>query len=246
MAASTGAPLSPGAGWERMRAASVHLSSGVWAGIISGAVIGGVGGRLAMFLLRLTSDASLTGLETDDGFQIGSFTGSTIFLMALCVAGGVLGSLFYLVVRPWLPRRYRAVAMATIVGAAGGATIIKPDGIDFTLVEPRALSIALFVALPALYGAAVSILTERFLDRRDARKDPWGVVALVPLLGLAIVGPFAVIVVAVALAGWMLNFKVPILDVWSSRPVSLIGRTALIAITIATLATLIADIGTIL
>jgi hypothetical protein len=232
--------------WEQMRAASVHLSSGVWAGLISGALIGGLGGRLAMFLLRVTSDPSLRGLETDDGFEIGSFTGSTIFLVALCVAGGVLGGLFYLAVRSWAPRRYRAVAMATFVGLAGGATIIKPDGIDFTLVEPHALSIALFIALPALYGAVVSILTERFLDKKEGRVGSWGPIALVPLLGLAVLGPFAAIVVAIALVGWMLNLKFPILDVWSSRPVSVIGRTALIAITCATSATLIADIWTIL
>jgi hypothetical protein len=229
-----------------MRAASVHLSSGVWAGLISGALIGGLGGRLAMFLLRVTSDPSLSGLETDDGFEIGSFTGSTIFLVALCVATGVLGGLFYLAVRPWAPRRYRAAAMATLVGAAGGATIIKSEGIDFTLVEPRALSIALFIALPALYGAAVSILTERFLDKKEGRVGSWGPIALMPLLGLAILGPFAAVVLVVCLAGWMLNLKLPILDVWNSRPISLIGRTVLIAITCATSATLIADIWTIL
>ena len=38
---------------------------------MAGLLVGGVGGRVAMLLLRLTSDPRLRGLETDDGFTIG-------------------------------------------------------------------------------------------------------------------------------------------------------------------------------
>jgi len=232
-------------GWEQIRGPSLHLSSGVWAGIISGVLIGGLGGRIAMFLLRLTSDPSLHGLETDDGFVIGSFTGSTIFLLALCTAGGVLGGLFYLLIRSWLPRPYRVVVMAIFVGAAGGATVIKPDGIDFTLVEPHVLSIVLFIALPALYGYAVSVLTETFLARKEAHEKSWSALAVVPLLGLAILGPIGVIVVALTFAGWMLNLRFPVTHLWRSRWVTMVGRFVLVGITCMTLATLIADVGVI-
>ena len=45
---------------------------GAGAGAISGALIGGVGGRIAMLVLRLTSSDLLRGAITDDGFEIGA------------------------------------------------------------------------------------------------------------------------------------------------------------------------------
>ena len=52
---------------DRLRRLAVSTS----AGAVAGLAIGGVGGRLAMLLLRLTSDPSLRGLPTDDDFTIG-------------------------------------------------------------------------------------------------------------------------------------------------------------------------------
>src|SRR6266542_5585388 len=54
------------------------LSPGVLAGSLCGAVIGGVGGRLAMLFLRITSRPSLHVLETDDGLTICPFTEATV------------------------------------------------------------------------------------------------------------------------------------------------------------------------
>ena len=234
----------PASVWEEVRRPAVHLASAVWAGIITGGLIGGVGGRLAMFVLRLTSDPSLHGVETDDGFLIGSFTGSMVFLFILCVITGTVGALFYLVIRSWFPRAYRAPGMAIFMGAFGGATIIKPDGIDFTLVEPHALSVVFFIALPALYGYTVSVLTERFLDRKEERGRPWSsAAAILPLLGLGVLGPFGIIVLAVAFAGWMLARKFPLNDIWHSRKVTVAARAVLAIVTCAMLATLVADIG---
>lgn len=51
------------------------------AGLIAGALVGGLGGRIAMFILRLTSDPSLRGLTTDDDFTIG------IVLMFIALPG---------------------------------------------------------------------------------------------------------------------------------------------------------------
>ena len=47
---------------------------GTAAGAIAGLLIGGIGGRLAMLLLRLTSDEIVLGLTSDDGFEIGVVT----------------------------------------------------------------------------------------------------------------------------------------------------------------------------
>ena len=42
--------------WQDLASPGATLASGVSAGFLTGLLIGGVGGRLAMFLLRLTSD----------------------------------------------------------------------------------------------------------------------------------------------------------------------------------------------
>ncbi|MBA3430189.1 MAG: hypothetical protein H0U16_01755, partial [Actinobacteria bacterium] len=116
---------------DALRAAR-HLSRGMWAGILCGIVVGGIGGRLAMFLLRVTSNPSLRGRLTDDQFRIGSITNSTMFLVLVCAVAGMLGGLFYLAVRGWLPERIRPFAIATFGGAFGGAVVIHPGGVDFT------------------------------------------------------------------------------------------------------------------
>lgn len=56
-----------------------------------------------MFLLRLTSDDSLRGIETDDGFIIGRFSGDTVFLLGAGAFVGAFGGLIYLGLREWLP-----------------------------------------------------------------------------------------------------------------------------------------------
>ena len=95
--------------WQQdLLASARRVSAGVVGGLATGALIGGVGGRLAMFVLRVTSDPSLHGLKTDDGFTIGRFSGETLFLVLATAALGVLGGLLYLAVRPWLPERWRA------------------------------------------------------------------------------------------------------------------------------------------
>ena len=128
-----------------------------------GALIGGVGGRLAMFVLRITSDPSLHGLKTDDGFSIGRFSGETLFLVLVTAALGVMGGLVYLVARPWLPERWRAALTGVFGGIVGGALFISPDGLDFTRLDPLPLAIVMFIALPAIYGVAMSVFVERLL-----------------------------------------------------------------------------------
>jgi hypothetical protein len=68
---------------EDLREPGATLGAGVSAGFLAGVLIGGVGGRLAMLALRLTSDPSLHGVSTDDGFTIGRLSLQTLFLLGL-------------------------------------------------------------------------------------------------------------------------------------------------------------------
>ena len=59
---------------EDARAVAWWVLVGVAAGAIAGLLVGGIGGRLAMLLLRLTSPDSVIGMRSDDNFEIGVLT----------------------------------------------------------------------------------------------------------------------------------------------------------------------------
>ena len=197
-----------------------RLAAAVAAGAIAGAVIGGIGGRLAMLLLRLTSDPNLHGRLTDDGFTIGIVSLGTLFLLVLTTVTGAVGGVLYLAVRSWLPERARPWLAGVITGLIGGAAIIRPGGIDFTRLEPLWLAVAMFVALPAAYGVATSLLGERFLREGSAilRSRPW-LAALVFLLPIGLLGPTGIGVAIAALALAFLGPRAPVLGaIWGSAP----------------------------
>ena len=232
---------------DDVAAAARPLAAAVTAGFIAGLTIGGVGGRLAMFVLRLTSDPALRGLETDDGFTIGIFSGATLFLVFLTAIAGAVGGVAYLAVRAWLPKRARPWLFGTLTGVVGGALVIRPDGIDFTLLEPLWLAVVMFVALPASYGVAVSLLGERFLAS-DSFNGPWASVAgLVLLLPLGLFGPAGVAVLAVIVAALFLSRSAPQMgSLLTSAPFAWIGRAGLLAVGAVAAASLLRDITEIL
>jgi hypothetical protein len=135
------------------------------AGAVSGLVVGGFGGRLAMFLLaQLNPEAA--GVRSDDDFVIGQFTViGTLNLLAVATVLGIIGGAVYLVVRGLRlgPAWFRYASVAAGAGAVVGSAIAQ-DGVDFTLLKPGGLAIALFVAIPALYAVMTQWLAERWLD----------------------------------------------------------------------------------
>jgi len=219
---------------EDLLAVARPLSAVAAAGALAGFLVGGLGGRLAMLILRLTSDASLRGLETDDGFTIGVVSSATLFLLLATTAFGVLGGLAYLLVRPWLPARVRPWLFGSLCGLLGGALVIRPGGIDFTRLEPLGLAIGMFVALPAAYGVVIALLAERLLVRAPrfgrVRASVGGlvVIALVALTGLPLVAIPVLVVLAFALRGW----APAVVAAWSSTPVIWIGRAALAGVSL--------------
>lgn len=204
-----------------------RVMAGVVGGFICGFVIGGVGGRLAMFILRLTTDTNIAGIDSDDGFVMGSFTGATLFLVASTSFLGAFGGVVYAAVSGWVPEGWRQIATALILGLTGGAAIIRPGGVDFTVVGPAGLAIALFVLLPGLYGFVMSSAVERLLKRPPGRVLPWlGLVA--GCLALLLVGGgcfivLGLIVLVLVLAFGVVRFpsvrKLPNLPavVWTAR-----------------------------
>jgi len=167
--------------------------AGLAAGAVVGFVIGGIGGRLAMFVLRLTSPDSVVGLTSDDGFTIGKFDLSDTMnlVMGVTMLGGIVGVL-YAALRGGIASRLRLPLWVVFWTVFSGMSVIHADGVDFTALEPRELSVALFLVLPAVAAAAIVLLVERWdagsgWGRRQAGR------AAVP----AVLATFALIVAGV-------------------------------------------------
>jgi hypothetical protein len=235
---------------RQLLAAARLLSAATAAGAIAGAVIGGVGGRIAMFVLRLTSDPSLRGALTDDGFTIGVVSSSTLFLIGLTTILGAMGGVVYFLVRRWLPDRPRPWIYGVLTGLVGGAGIIRPGGIDFTLLDPLALAVAMFVAISAAGGVVTALLAERFLRDGSRFRRSWAALMLVVFAVPVVVGllrPIGIVVVVAVGAAVVLTHRGPdLVRLWTSTPVAWLGRAALIAVAVRASIDLAEDVTTVL
>lgn len=142
-----------------------RLGLSVLAGAIAGLLAGGVGGRLFMSLLA-SLNPEADGVQSDDHFTMGQVTlAGTLNLFAVCTALGVVGGVMWFAVRGlrFGPRWWRLVSMPIGVGVVAGASLVHSDGVDFTLLEPAALAVALTLAVPTLAAVLVSALGDRWI-----------------------------------------------------------------------------------
>lgn len=178
----------------------------VVAGIPVGVLVGGFGGRLAMLLLRATSDDSVRGVTSDDGFTIGRLTiAGTYSLLLIGAAVGILGAAVYRLVAPRLigPTWFRRLTVALAAGAVVGAMLVHADGVDFVVLTPTWLAIGSFVALPAAFGWCIAAAVDRVgaapLPGSVARR--WGVpLGLIAAFPAAAIPTLAMVAFGVAVA----------------------------------------------
>lgn len=171
-----------------------QVAAALLGGGIAGALVGGVGGRLAMRVMTLTSDERVKGLETDDEFIVGEFNvDDTLGLVLFCLFIGLAVGVAYLAVRPALPTP-RWLSFAVLGGLAGGALIIHQGGIDFTVLTPHWLAVALFTAIPLAGGAATVALVDRFLRSPLLMERAHVAFVAIPFL---ILGPIGIVVLGI-------------------------------------------------
>lgn len=163
-----GTAVEPPAGWRASAEFSARRLATITAvGGLLGLLVGGVGGRLAMMLLaRLNPEA--TGVTSDDGFTVGQFTMSdTLNLLLVGTLLGVVGAGIYAVLRGLRigPRWFQVLTVAVGPAVVVGALIVHTDGVDFRVLEPTWLAVGLFVVIPGVYAAMLTLLAEHVLGQ---------------------------------------------------------------------------------
>jgi hypothetical protein len=116
------------------------LASGNLAGLNAGLIAGGIGSRLAMRVLALTSpDAQGSITEADE--VVGRITlEGTPFILVAGAALGMGGGLAYVAMRRWLPSRGAGLAFGLLMLAVSGRLLANPDNIDFVHLDPAWLA----------------------------------------------------------------------------------------------------------
>jgi hypothetical protein len=219
----------------------------VVAGIPYGAIVVGVGSRLAMLLLRVTSPHRVIGTRSDDDFVIGRFTlAGTYNLLILGAAVGVIGAGTYLLVASRLlgPAWFRYLTVGLASAAVVGSMLVHPNGVDFTRLQPTWLAIGVFVALPGLFGTLIGPTVDavRRADSWTSRgRRRW----LIPIAAVMCFPP-TILVVVVAVVGVAVLTTVGsntiLREIRSTRACGVIVQAAWLAIAMAGLAALISDI----
>jgi len=139
-------------------------SAGLVGGLGSGLLVAGVGGRIAMRVVALQSAPAYQGLTTDDGAATGEVTlFGTLGLIAFLGLIGGLGGIAYAGVRAVLPERRRPLVWGAVTGLVVGSMVIHADGVDYAVLGSRWVSVAMFGAISAGYGAVAAHLAERLL-----------------------------------------------------------------------------------
>jgi hypothetical protein len=183
-----------------LKAVSWWVMAGAAAGAIAGCLVGGIGGRLAMLLLRVTSPESVIGVISDDGFEIGVISTDTLNLVGSMTMLGAINGVLYAAVRSAIPARLRLPLWAAFAALFGGANFVHDDGVDFALLEPALLAILLFVALPGLAAALVVFLVERWSETTPWQNRRFAAGLVVATVASTFAILFALLVSVVALA----------------------------------------------
>lgn len=222
------------------------IARGGIAGLLTGIVVAGLGGRIVMRLAALIVPTS-AGRFTENGNQIGDITLSGTFGLIL-VGGlffGLFGATVWVVVSPWIPGAgvRRAIFTMPIAVALTGMVLIQGTNPDFRILEHDGRVVAMLLALVALAGLSIALL-DGWLDDRlphagAASRAPIALYFILALAGGLLILPIVILgyfdadarlglalvgVGLVTLAGWLLRGRGRV------RPPSLLiaGRTALL------------------
>jgi hypothetical protein len=178
-----------------------HLGVASIAGVISGFLVAGILGRIAMRVAGFTSRPELIGVETSNGNRVGEITFAGTFALALFVGvvGGLAGGMLYASAEPWLrSRRWKGLIFGVALLLAFGFTVINAGNFDFERFGFAPLNVVTFALLFAAFGASIAYLFEvirRAIDGKGALSTGLQIVAWpmsVAAVGLAALAAFSI------------------------------------------------------
>jgi hypothetical protein len=163
------------------------------AGLFTGILVGGIGGRLFMRLAGAAASGAAQGRGTEAGFTVGEVTlgGSLALVIFIGIFTGIAGAILFVVFAPWLSwaRHWRGFLFGVVLFGAASATsdIMNPDNIDFRILKNPVLLVSAIFVLFLVFGLVMDS-SFRFLDRRLPRTEGRGGIIAAPYVTLALVG----------------------------------------------------------
>jgi hypothetical protein len=203
------------------------------AGIVSGAIVGGIGSRVVMRVLAITSAPQATGILTENGNRVGEITtAGTIALITAGVAIGMLGALTWLVTRRWIPgRRWgKGLLFGFVLLCLGGGFLIDPKNADFAHLRPASLAVMMFALLFPLFGLLFVPLAERWAGGYPILQfRPGPVLAYgIPMFFLVLAFPALIGLAVFGVLGWNIQRSERLPRIWMSKKVQILGDAVLL------------------
>lgn len=174
------------------------IARGGLAGLITGVLIAGIGGRIVMRLAALLVPSAV-GQLTDNGNRIGDITtsGTVGLVLTGALFFGLFGATVWVVVSPWIPGVgwQRTVLAMPIAVALTGVALVQGRNPDFPTLRHDVATVVLLLLLVAVAGASMSVL-DGWLDRRlpkpGARHDADAIYLVLTLAGGGLIFPIVV------------------------------------------------------
>lgn len=147
------------------------MARGGIAGALTGILVAGLGGRVAMRLAAIMEPAS-AGRFTENGARIGEITlsGSVGLILLGGLFFGLSGGVVWVVVSPWIPGAgiKRAIVAMPVALALTGIALIRGDNPDFRILGYDGRVVGVLLALVALAGLSIALI-DAWLERHLPR-----------------------------------------------------------------------------
>jgi hypothetical protein len=218
------------------------LATVLGAGLIAGLLVVGLGGRLVMRILAATSGDGAQGLLTEAEETVGEITfgGSLGFVIFAGLLLPAAASLLYLVARRILPAPVwigGSIFGLFLLATFGIDDPLSSDNVDFRILSPRPLAIALIILTALLFGVTFAALAARFDRSIGPITEPgWsgksGYLSLIVLIS-------PLFVVAIVYVAGRAIARGRIGTLLDQRPIQLAGYTLVVIASVAALAVVI-------
>lgn len=171
------------------------------AGLITGILVAGVGGRLVMRAATLLEPSAI-GRFTENGNRIGEITaGGSFALLLVGLFFGLAGAVLWVVASPWLPRkpRVRALVAAPVALALSALSLIQGFNPDFGVLHHNVVAVLLLLVLVASAGVVLAVF-DLWLH---SRLPPAGASPVSDSIYLVLTGAGALLILPIVLAGYL-------------------------------------------